>query len=155
MFDGQNIKEFIPESWRARIGVVPQVRRNSNSARPLTFKDPILFGGSIHYNIAYGAPESTTREDVVRAAKLAHCDFIEGMPEGYDTVGKYLFVRWRKLTNQSAKLACLVVNAKELLLLVLWSVDLLCYSWMKRRVSDLGYIRLTLQVLLTLNLRQR
>lgn len=25
LFDGQNIKEFVPESWRARIGVVPQV----------------------------------------------------------------------------------------------------------------------------------
>ena len=88
LFDGQNIKEFIPESWRARIGVVPQVRTNIHTKPSLTLKDPILFGGSIHYNIAYGAPESTTREDVIRAAKLAHCDFIEGMPEGYDTVGE-------------------------------------------------------------------
>jgi ABC-type multidrug transport system fused ATPase/permease subunit len=72
-FDGQDIREFIPEAWRARIGVVPQ--------------DPILFGGTIHDNIAYGHPDAT-REEVIRAAKVAHCDFIEQLPESYDTVSK-------------------------------------------------------------------
>ncbi|ORY26180.1 hypothetical protein BCR39DRAFT_498549 [Naematelia encephala] len=70
-FDGQDIKDFVPESWRARIGVVPQ--------------DPILFGGTIHENIAYGHPDAT-RQDVIRAATVAHCDFIDSLPEGYDTV---------------------------------------------------------------------
>ena len=69
-FDGQDIKDFVPESWRSRIGVVPQ--------------DPILFGGTIHENIAYGHPNAT-RLDVVKAAEVAHCDFIERLSEGYDT----------------------------------------------------------------------
>lgn len=73
LFDGKPIKEFIPESWRARIGVVPQ--------------DPILFGGTIEENIKYGH-ESASREEVVKAAQVAHCDFIEGMPEGYDTISE-------------------------------------------------------------------
>lgn len=71
LYDGQDIREYIPQSWRGRIGVVQQ--------------DPVLFGGTIHDNIAYGHPEAT-REEVVRAANVAHCDFIGRMAEGYDTV---------------------------------------------------------------------
>lgn len=71
LLDGKDIKTFVPESWRSRIGVVPQ--------------DPVLFGGTIHENIAYGHPNAS-RQEVMRAAKVAHCDFIESMPEGYDTV---------------------------------------------------------------------
>ncbi|WWC70005.1 protoheme IX farnesyltransferase [Kwoniella pini CBS 10737] len=71
MFDGQNIKSFVPESWRSRIGIVPQ--------------DPILFGGTIVQNIAYGHPNAN-REEVKLAARVAHCDFIENLPQGYDTI---------------------------------------------------------------------
>ncbi|KAK6909726.1 protoheme IX farnesyltransferase [Kwoniella mangroviensis CBS 8507] len=70
-FDGQDIKSFVPESWRSRIGIVPQ--------------DPILFGGTIEQNIAYGHPNAT-REEVKRAARVAHCDFIENLPQGYNTI---------------------------------------------------------------------
>jgi heme O synthase-like polyprenyltransferase/ABC-type methionine transport system ATPase subunit len=70
-FGTKDIRDFEPESWRARIGYVPQ--------------DPILFGGTIEANIKYGHPDAT-REDIERAAKIAHCDFIPRMPEGYDTV---------------------------------------------------------------------
>lgn len=71
LYDGQDIREYIPQSWRGRIGVVQQ--------------DPVLFGGTIHENIAYGHPEAT-REEVVKAANVAHCDFIDRMADGYDTV---------------------------------------------------------------------
>ncbi|ORX35705.1 hypothetical protein BD324DRAFT_72669 [Kockovaella imperatae] len=70
-FDGTDIRDYVPESWRARIGVVPQ--------------DPVLFGGTIHENISYGHP-TATRVEVARAAKVAHCDFIDNLPEGYDTI---------------------------------------------------------------------
>lgn len=71
LYDGEDIRDYIPQSWRGRIGVVQQ--------------DPVLFGGTIHDNIAYGHPEAT-REEVVKAANVAHCDFIERMSDGYDTV---------------------------------------------------------------------
>lgn len=71
LLDGKDIKSFVPESWRERIGVVPQ--------------DPVLFGGTIHENIAYGHANAS-RHEIMRAAKVAHCDFIDAMPEGYDTV---------------------------------------------------------------------
>lgn len=50
-------------------------------------QDPVLFGGSIHENIAYGHPNAT-RMEVMRAAEVADCDFIENLPEGYDTVSE-------------------------------------------------------------------
>ena len=69
--DGQNIHAATQESLRANLSLVPQ--------------DPILFHRTLFENICYGKPEATKKE-VERAAKLAHCDdFIELLPEGYDT----------------------------------------------------------------------
>ncbi len=69
--DGQDVREMTQASLRAAIGVVPQ--------------DTVLFNDSIHYNIQYGLPQAT--EDAVReAARLAQIkDFIEALPDGYDT----------------------------------------------------------------------
>ncbi|KAI0333282.1 P-loop containing nucleoside triphosphate hydrolase protein [Cubamyces sp. BRFM 1775] len=69
-FDGQDIREFKPSSWRNIIGVVPQ--------------DPILFTGTIASNIAYGNPDAT-REQIEAAAREANCEFVWGMPHGFDT----------------------------------------------------------------------
>lgn len=69
-FNGQDIRTYTPESWRATIGYVPQ--------------EPVLFSGTIASNIAYGRPEATI-EDIVRAAQQANCDFVEGFPLGYET----------------------------------------------------------------------
>ncbi|THG99518.1 hypothetical protein EW026_g2828 [Hermanssonia centrifuga] len=69
-FDGQDIREFKPASWRSVIGVVPQ--------------DPVLFTGTIASNIAYGN-ESATREEIEAAARQANCEFVWGMPKGFDT----------------------------------------------------------------------
>jgi ABC-type multidrug transport system fused ATPase/permease subunit len=47
--------------------------------------DPFLFSASVHENIAY-ANEDASREDVVEAAKRAQAhEFIERLPDGYDT----------------------------------------------------------------------
>ncbi|KAJ7072757.1 P-loop containing nucleoside triphosphate hydrolase protein [Mycena amicta] len=69
-FDGQDIREFSLESWRSIIGVVPQ--------------DPVLFTGTIASNIAYGNKEAT-REQIEQAAREANCEFVWGMPQGFDT----------------------------------------------------------------------
>lgn len=70
IFDGQDIREFSTSSWRQIIGVVPQ--------------DPVLFTGTIASNIAYGNPEAT-REQIENAAREANCEFVWGMPQGFDT----------------------------------------------------------------------
>ncbi|KAF9228497.1 hypothetical protein BS17DRAFT_851606 [Gyrodon lividus] len=69
-YDGQDIREFNPSSWRNIIGIVPQ--------------DPVLFTGTIASNIAYGNP-NVTREQVEDAARQANCEFVWGMPKGFDT----------------------------------------------------------------------
>lgn len=68
-----DIREFTTKSWRDVIGLVPQ--------------DPIMFTGTIASNIAYGN-ETATREDVEAAALEANCDFVWGMPQGFDTPSK-------------------------------------------------------------------
>ncbi|KAH9957683.1 P-loop containing nucleoside triphosphate hydrolase protein [Russula dissimulans] len=69
-FDGQDIREFTPESWRSIIGVVPQ--------------DPVLFTGTIASNIAYGN-ENVPMEQIEAAAREANCEFVWGLPDGFDT----------------------------------------------------------------------
>ena len=69
--DGQNIKEVFQDSLRKNISLVPQ--------------DPILFHRTLMENIRYGREEATD-EEVVEAARLAHCDeFIDVLPLKYET----------------------------------------------------------------------
>jgi ATP-binding cassette subfamily B protein len=69
--DGQDIREVTQASLRAAIGIVPQ--------------DTVLFNDTIHYNIAYGRT-GATREEVAEAAKVAHIhDFVEGLPDRWET----------------------------------------------------------------------
>jgi ABC-type transport system involved in Fe-S cluster assembly fused permease/ATPase subunit len=69
--DGQDIRSVTQASLRAAIGIVPQ--------------DTVLFNDTIYYNIAYGRPDAD-RTEVIAAAKSAHIhDFIESLPQGYET----------------------------------------------------------------------
>jgi ATP-binding cassette subfamily B protein/subfamily B ATP-binding cassette protein MsbA len=52
----------------------------------LVLQNPQLFSGSIADNIRYGRLEATM-DDIVQAAKGANChDFIESLPDGYETI---------------------------------------------------------------------
>ncbi|WP_296417305.1 ABCB family ABC transporter ATP-binding protein/permease [Pseudooctadecabacter sp.] len=69
--DGQDIRDVTQDSLHDQIGVVPQ--------------DTVLFNDTIRYNIAYGR-DGATFDDIVGAAKAAKIhDFIEGLPDGYET----------------------------------------------------------------------
>jgi ATP-binding cassette subfamily B protein len=69
--DGHDITQVTRSSLRRNIGIVTQ--------------DVFLFTGTIFENIAYGK-EGATREEVIRAAKLANIhDFVESLPDGYET----------------------------------------------------------------------
>lgn len=69
--DGQNVREVSQSSLRKAIGIVPQ--------------DTVLFNDTIFYNIQYGNPQATD-EQVHEAAKMAHIhDFIESLPEKWET----------------------------------------------------------------------
>ena len=69
--DGIDIRDMTLASLRQNVGIVQQ--------------DVFLFTSTIRANIAYGAVEAPL-EDVIRAAKVAQIhDFIESLPDGYDT----------------------------------------------------------------------
>ena len=72
LIDNQSVAEVTQESLRRAIGIVPQ--------------DTVLFNESIYYNIQYAQPEAS-QEDVHNAARMAHIhEFIESLPQGYDTM---------------------------------------------------------------------
>lgn len=70
--DGQNVRECTQDSLHQAIAVVPQ--------------DTVLFNESIYFNIHYAKP-CASKEEMVKAAKLANIhDFIEQLPQQYDTI---------------------------------------------------------------------
>ena len=70
--DGTNIRNFTMKSLRQQISFVLQ--------------ETLLFHAPVWQNIAYGRPEAN-RAEIIRAAKLANAhEFIDEMPEGYDTM---------------------------------------------------------------------
>jgi ATP-binding cassette subfamily B protein len=70
--DGQDIREVTQDSLRQAMAIVPQ--------------DINLFHRSVLENIRYARPEAT-EDEVIAAAEMAHCrDFIEALPEGFDTI---------------------------------------------------------------------
>ncbi len=72
LISGEDISRVTQHSLRENIGIVPQ--------------DTVLFNDSILYNIRYAKPDASVAE-VRAAAALADIDqFIEALPEGYDTV---------------------------------------------------------------------
>ena len=72
LIDGADIREFKVESLRTQIAVVLQ--------------ENVLFGVSIRENIAFGSPNATD-EEIKAAANLANAtEFIQDLPEGFNTV---------------------------------------------------------------------
>jgi ATP-binding cassette, subfamily B, bacterial len=71
LIDGHDLRDVTEHSLRSQLGIVPQ--------------ESFLFSGTIRDNVAFGRPEAS--DDEVRAAARAvgaH-EFIERLPEGYDT----------------------------------------------------------------------
>jgi ABC-type multidrug transport system fused ATPase/permease subunit len=69
--DGHDVRDLTQESLRGALGLVPQ--------------DVVLFNETVRSNIAYAKPDATLDElrDAAKRAQLL--DFIESLPEGWDT----------------------------------------------------------------------
>jgi subfamily B ATP-binding cassette protein MsbA len=71
--DGRSIEEYRLADLRAQIALVTQ--------------QVVLFNDTVANNIAYGMPERATREQLAEAARAADAlDFIEALPQGFDTL---------------------------------------------------------------------
>jgi ATP-binding cassette subfamily B protein len=72
LIDGKDVKNFKLSDLRRKIGLVLQ--------------DVFIFTGTLKDNIAFSKPDASM-EEIKSAAKLARIhDFIESLPEGYDTL---------------------------------------------------------------------
>jgi ATP-binding cassette subfamily B protein len=72
LIDGNDIRDFKLSSLRRQIGLVLQ--------------DVFIFTGTIKDNIAFGKPDASM-DEIIHVAKLARIhDFIETLPEGYNTI---------------------------------------------------------------------
>lgn len=70
--DGMDVRSFKQKSLRSQVSLVLQ--------------ETVLFHGSVWHNIAYGKPDAS-RAEIYRAAELANAqEFIEKLPEGYNTI---------------------------------------------------------------------
>ena len=69
--DGQDVRKVTQKSLHEQIGLVQQ--------------DVYLFDGTIAENIAYGKPDATAGEIVEAARRANIADFIETLPDGFET----------------------------------------------------------------------
>lgn len=72
LLDGMPLADYALPALREQIALVSQ--------------DVVLFNGTVAANIAYGVLDKVGREQIVEAARAANAlDFIEALPEGFDT----------------------------------------------------------------------
>ncbi len=70
--DGHDVRDVTLDSLRTQVGVMMQ--------------DSFVFSGTVLDNIRYGRPEATDEECISAAKKIYASDFIEALPNGYNTV---------------------------------------------------------------------
>jgi ATP-binding cassette subfamily B protein len=101
--DGQDLREITIPSLRRAIGYVSQ--------------DTFLFYGTVRDNIAYGSFDATD-EEIVEAAKAAEAhEFIQNLPDGYDTMVGERGVKLSGGQRQRISIARAVLKDPELLIL--------------------------------------
>jgi ATP-binding cassette subfamily B protein len=71
LIDGHDLRDVTEESLRSQLGIVPQ--------------ESFLFSGTIRDNIAFGRPDAGDEEVRAAAQAVGAHDFIERLPDGYDT----------------------------------------------------------------------
>ena len=72
LVDGQDVSKCTQQSLRRQVAYVPQ--------------EALLFHRSVRENIAYGRPDATVEQIRAAAAEANALDFIERLPDGFDTM---------------------------------------------------------------------
>jgi ATP-binding cassette subfamily B protein len=71
LVDGRDIRTFDLQSYRSRLGIVPQ--------------QPFLFSGTVRENIRYGIPDATDEQINEIAYSVGNGEWLETLPNGLDT----------------------------------------------------------------------
>ena len=132
--DGQDVRTLTLKSLRSQIGMVQQ--------------DVYLFCGTIKENIAYGKP-GASMEEIIAAAKRANIhDFIEELPDGYDT---YVGERGTRLSGgQKQRISIARVFLKNPPVLILdeatSALDNESERWIQQSLEELSRDRTTITI---------
>lgn len=101
--DGQDIAAGSRDSLRSALALVPQ--------------DPILFHRTLAQNIAYARPQASL-EEIRSAARQAHIDdFIDGLPQGYETLVGERGIKLSGGERQRIAIARAILASRPILLL--------------------------------------
>ena len=132
--DGKDVRTLGLKSLRSQIGMVQQ--------------DVYLFSGTIRENIAYGKP-GASMEEIIEAAKRANIhDFIEELPDGYDT---FVGERGARLSGgQKQRISIARVFLKNPPILVLdeatSALDNESERWIQQSLEELSEGRTTITI---------
>ena len=132
--DGKDVRTLGLKSLRSQIGMVQQ--------------DVYLFSGTIRENIAYGKP-GASMEEIIEAAKHANIhDFIEELPDGYDT---FVGERGARLSGgQKQRISIARVFLKNPPILVLdeatSALDNESERWIQQSLEELSEGRTTITI---------
>lgn len=132
--DGKDVRHLTLKSLRSQIGIVQQ--------------DVYLFCGTVKENIAYGKPEATM-EEIIQAAKKANIhDFIESLPDGYDT---FVGERGTRLSGgQKQRISIARVFLKNPPILILdeatSALDNESERWIQKSLEELAKNRTTITI---------
>jgi ATP-binding cassette subfamily B protein AbcA/BmrA len=129
------IKDYGLSSWRARIGYVPQ--------------DSPLMAGSIRDNLGYGSTRALSEPEIREAAAMAYADeFIERLPEGYDTDVGERGVKLSGGQRQRIAIARALLRDPAILMLdeATSSLDSAAEEWVQEAMDNLMRGRTTLVI---------
>lgn len=134
LIDGVDVRDFTLESLRGNIAVVQQ--------------EVYLFNSSVRDNIAYGNWDASL-EDIKEAARRANIDeFIESLPEGYDTLVGERGVRFSGGERQRISIARAFLRNPPILILdeATSSLDNISERYIQAALDDLSRDRTTLVI---------
>ena len=132
--DDQDIAKVTQESLRQSISMVPQ--------------EPILFHRTLAENIAYGRSEATM-EDIIDAAQRAHAhEFIDQLPEGYETMVGERGIKLSGGERQRVAIARAILADKPILILdeATSSLDSISEHLIQRAIENLMEGRTTIMI---------